>query len=97
MLLKWYHRRPQRHGDGDPALRWGMDLHVPFHTLALDGVFARGADSVLGFYPRPPPTDAEAATVLRTIRRCMTYPRGRTTQHVFSRTGTKGLVAAQID
>ncbi len=38
-----------------------MNLHVHFHTLVLDGVLA--------FVPQPPPTDAEVAAVLATIRR----------------------------
>ena len=78
VLLGWYRRRAKRRGIADgrsgavtAIQRFGgaMNLHVHFHTLALDGVFARGADGVLGFYPQPPPTDAEVAAVLRTIRR----------------------------
>ena len=46
-----------------------MNLHVHYHTLALDGVFARGRDGAIGFHSQPPPTDAEVAAVLRTIRR----------------------------
>jgi hypothetical protein len=43
-------------------------LNVHYHTLALDGVFTRSADGSLRFHPAAPPTDAEIARVLATIR-----------------------------
>jgi hypothetical protein len=78
VLVGWYRRRAKRLGIADGRTgtataiqRFGgsMNLHVHFHTLVLDGVFARGTDGALDFYPQPPPTDAEVAAVLATIRR----------------------------
>lgn len=77
-LLGWYRRRAKRRGipDGRTGTvtsiqRFGgaMNLHVHFHTLVLDGVFARDGEGALAFVPQSPPTDAEVAAVLVTIRR----------------------------
>lgn len=46
----------------------GVQLNVHFHTLLLEGVFARGADGMTRFHPAPPPTDREVARLLATIR-----------------------------
>jgi len=73
-----YRREAQRHGI--PAGRTGtvtavqrfgggLNLNVHFHTLALDGVFARSPSGLLAFHPACGPTDAEVAQVLNTIRR----------------------------
>jgi hypothetical protein len=42
---------------------------VHFHTLALDGVFARSRAGRLVFHSANGPSDAEVAQVLATIRR----------------------------
>lgn len=50
----------------DSALR--LDVHA--HTLALDGVYVRGADGQLAFHALPEPSSAEVADVaLRTAKR----------------------------
>jgi hypothetical protein len=53
-VARWALRRRQR---------WLSD-----HTLVLDGVFTSCADGGLQFHPTPPPTDAEVARLLTTIR-----------------------------
>jgi hypothetical protein len=47
----------------------GLNLNVHFHTLVFDGVFSRTPAGGLTFHPAFPPTDAEVAQVLDTIRR----------------------------
>jgi hypothetical protein len=44
----------QRFGDA-------LNLNVHFHSLALDGVYARTQEGSLRFHPLPPPDDAEVA------------------------------------
>jgi len=46
----------------------GLNLNVQFHTLALDGVFARSPAGRLTFHATYGPSDAEVAQVLGTIR-----------------------------
>jgi hypothetical protein len=45
-----------------------LNLNVHFHTLALDGVFTATPDGALQFHPVAPPSDAEVARLLATIR-----------------------------
>ena len=77
-LLAWQRRRARRLGvyDGRSGSltviqRFGgaLNLNIHFHTLILDGVFtvAPDADGVQ-FRATPPPTDAEVARLLTTIR-----------------------------
>ena len=47
----------------------GLNVNPHPHTLALDGVFARGADGRLSFHPVGPMTDEEVAELLATVRR----------------------------
>ena len=47
----------------------GLNLNVHFHTVAFDGVFRRALGGGLAFAPAAPPSDAEVAHVLGTIRR----------------------------
>ena len=77
-LLAFYRRRARRAGvaDGHSGTvtviqRFGgaLNLHVHYHALALDGVFAAASDGALTFHPLPPPTDAEVARLLATIHR----------------------------
>ena len=77
-LLAFYRRRARRAGVGDGhsgtvtvIQRFGgaLNLHVHYHALALDGVFAAASDGALTFHPLPPPTDAEVARLLATIHR----------------------------
>ena len=76
-LLGFERRRARRRGIGDgrsgtvtAIQRFGGDvqLNVHFHTLLLEGVFARQADGTSRFQPAPPPTDREVARLLATIR-----------------------------
>ncbi len=46
----------------------GLNLNVHFHTLVLDGVFAKTEPGLFRFHPAPPPSDEEVARVLATIR-----------------------------
>ena len=46
-----------------------VNLHLHFHTLVLDGVFAPAADGTLQFHPAPPPTDADVQWVVARVRR----------------------------
>src|SRR5881409_206446 len=77
-LLAFYRRRARRAGvaDGHSGTvtviqRFGgaLNLHVHYHALALDGVFAAASDGALTFHALPPPTDAEVARLLATIHR----------------------------
>ena len=45
-----------------------MNLNLHFHTLALDGVFSEDATGALAFHAARPPSDAEVAEVLATVR-----------------------------
>ena len=55
-----------------------LNLHVHFHLLALDGVFARDARGGLVFHPAEAPTAAELdAIVARTARRSIAWLRKR--------------------
>jgi hypothetical protein len=45
-----------------------LNLNIHFHTLVLDGVFTTSGPEGVRFYPAPPPTDAEVARLLTTIR-----------------------------
>ncbi len=47
----------------------GLNLSVHFHTLVFDGVLSRVPGGGLAFSPAGPPSDAEVAQVLDTIRR----------------------------
>ncbi|HZU40573.1 MAG TPA: transposase [Solirubrobacteraceae bacterium] len=77
-VLGWYRRRARRAGipEGQSGtvtvvqrFGSGLELHVHFHTLGLDGVFAPGTDGTLRFHRLPPPTDAEVARLVATIAR----------------------------
>jgi hypothetical protein len=52
----------QRFGDG-------LNLNVHFHSLVLDGVYARSDGAGLRFHPLPPPDDAEVERVARQVAR----------------------------
>jgi hypothetical protein len=55
-----------------------LNLHVHFHLVVLDGVFARDAQGRIAFHPAPPPeaTDPEAI-VERTARASVSWLRRR--------------------
>jgi hypothetical protein len=44
-------------------------LNVHFHSLVLDGVYARADSGALRFHPLPPPDDAEVERVARQVAR----------------------------
>jgi hypothetical protein len=46
-----------------------LGLNVHFHTLALDGVYARQPDGGLLFHPLPAPSDEDVARVARAVCR----------------------------
>jgi hypothetical protein len=46
-----------------------IGLNVHFHTLALDGVYARQADGTLLFHPLPAPADEDVARIARSVCR----------------------------
>jgi hypothetical protein len=78
VLCGWYRRRGWRHGWTDPRtgtvtaiqrFGGGLNLHVHYHTLVLDGVFVREEAGEAVFHPLPPPTDADVARSLGTIAR----------------------------
>jgi len=59
VLLGWYRRRGRRRGLADPRTgtvtaiqRFGcaLNLHVHFHTLALDGVYVRDGEDGVRFW-----------------------------------------------
>ena len=52
----------QRFGDA-------LNLNVHFHSLVLDGVYARKPDGRLRFHPLPPPEDAVIERVARQLAR----------------------------
>jgi len=76
-VLGWYRRRARRAGwagghSGSVTViqRFGsgLQLNLHAHALALDGVFTEAADGTLRFHPAPPPSDAEVARLVATIR-----------------------------
>jgi Putative transposase/Transposase zinc-binding domain len=76
-LLAFQRQRARRLGvrDGQSGTltviqRFGgaLNLNIHFHTLVLDGVFTTAGPEGVRFYPTPPPTDAEVARLLTTIR-----------------------------
>ncbi len=76
-LLAFQRQRARRLGvrDGQSGTltviqRFGgaLNLNIHFHTLVLDGVFTTSGPEGVRFYPAPPPTDAEVARLLTTIR-----------------------------
>ena len=46
-----------------------VNVHLHFHTLVLDGVFAREVDGTLRFHPASPPTDDDVRRVVARVRR----------------------------
>ena len=85
-IFATYRSRARRDGIEDPQCgsinfvqRFGsLNLHVHFHLLALDGVFARDAQGRLAFHPAAAPTAADLdAIVARTARRSITWLRKR--------------------
>ena len=52
----------QRFGDA-------LNLNVHFHSLVLDGVYARDGEGRMHFHPLPPPEDAEVERVARQLAR----------------------------
>jgi hypothetical protein len=44
-----------------------LNLNIHFHSLLLDGVYARDAFGSLRFHPLPPPTDVEVERVTRQL------------------------------
>jgi hypothetical protein len=79
-----YRSRARRDGIEDPQCgsvnfvqRFGsLNLHVHFHLLALDGVFARDAQGRAVFHPAEAPTVAELDTIVaRTARRSIAWLR----------------------
>ena len=45
-----------------------LNVNLHFHSLVLDGVFPEAPGGALAFHPAPPPSDADVAAVLGTIR-----------------------------
>jgi hypothetical protein len=81
VLCGWYRRRGRRRGWADPRtgtvtaiqrFGGGINLHVHYHTLVLDGVFVRDEAGDVVFHPLPPPTDVDVARILGTIARRVT-------------------------
>jgi hypothetical protein len=79
-----YRTRAKRNGVEAPQCgavnfvqRFGsLNLHVHYHLVALDGVFARDAGGELSFHPAPEPTPEDLdAIVVRTARRVITWLR----------------------
>ncbi len=79
-----YRTRAKRNGVEAPQCgavnfvqRFGsLNLHVHYHLVALDGVFARDAGGELLFHPAPEPTPEDLdAIVVRTARRVITWLR----------------------
>ena len=73
VLCGWYRRRGRRRGWADPRtgtvtaiqrFGGGLNLHVHYHTLVLDGVFGRDEAGDVVFHPLPPPTDADVVRIL---------------------------------
>jgi hypothetical protein len=53
-----------------------LNVNLHFHSLVLDGVFTEAPGGALAFHPAPPPSDAEVAAVLGTIRQRVQRLRG---------------------
>jgi|CZKU01.1.fsa_nt_gi hypothetical protein len=79
-----YRTRAKRNGVKAPQCgavnfvqRFGsLNLHVHYHLVALDGVFARDAGGELLFHPAPEPTPEDLdAIVVRSARRVITWLR----------------------
>src|SRR5713226_3715591 len=78
-LLASYRQRAMRCGTADgrtgtltviQRFGGGLNLNVHFHTLVLDGVFTGPVPGgPLVFHAAPPPSDAEVARVVMTVRR----------------------------
>jgi hypothetical protein len=77
-LRSAYRRQARREGiaEGETGMvtaiqRFGgaLNLHVHFHTLVLDGVYARAADDALIFVPADAPTDADVQRVVGRVCR----------------------------
>ncbi len=78
-LLASYRQRAMRRGTADgrtgtltviQRFGGGLNLNVHFHTLVLDGVFTGPVPGgPLVFHAAPPPSDAEVARVVMTVRR----------------------------
>jgi hypothetical protein len=77
-VLGWYRRCGRRsgvvHGQSGTVtvvqrFGSGLELNVHFHTLALDGLFASGADGTLRFHRLAPPADADVARLVAAIAR----------------------------
>jgi hypothetical protein len=62
--------REGRSGSLTVIQRFGgaINLNIHYHTLVLDGVFTTSAPDAVQFHPLPPPTDAEVAHLVTTIR-----------------------------
>jgi len=94
VLLGFHRRRARRAGvrDGQGGavtviqrFGGGVNLHVHFHTLVLEGVFTGDGEGAVRFLPLPAPTDEEVARLLATLH-------ARVTKGAGSR--TKGLLMA---
>jgi len=90
-LRSAYRRRARHQGlaGGETGMvtsvqRFGgaLNAHLHFHTLVLDGVFAREPDGTLRFHPARPPTDDDVRGVVARVRR---------------RVERRGVVGATID
>ena len=77
-LLEYYRGRARSRGIRDgrtgtltviQRFGSGLNLNVHFHTLVFDGVFGPTLAGGVAFHPAVPPSDAEVAQVLDTIRR----------------------------
>ena len=77
-VLGFYRRRARRRGvkgaQGGAVtviqrFGGGLNLNIHFHTLVLDGIFAETEMGSLEFHPAEPPTDADVARLLATVRR----------------------------
>ena len=76
-LLGFERRRARRRGIADgrsgtvtaiQRFGGGLQTNVHFHTLVLEGVYARAPDGTMRFDPAPPPTDRDVAQLLAVIR-----------------------------
>ncbi len=79
-----YRTRAKQQGVEDPQCgsinfvqRFGsLNLHVHYHLVALDGVFARDAQGRVVFHPAPSPTPANLDAIIeRTARRAIAWLR----------------------
>jgi hypothetical protein len=76
-LLAFYMRSARSHGihDGQTGtvtviqrFGSGLQLNLHYHTLVLDGVFTEAQPGRLAFHAAPPPSDADVAQILATVR-----------------------------